>query len=131
METRFRIHTKKSMGNLHLQLEGIFDGGSAMALTAALHEHHAKCNRLFINTEKLERIEPIGTTVLQAFMRQFPGVSERVYYKGKNGKHMALDGQRVLRVKPLQGCGCSGKCTVCRCAERKKQRDAATSGKES
>ncbi|HDQ40382.1 MAG TPA: hypothetical protein ENN39_05055 [Desulfonatronum sp.] len=38
---------------------------------------------------------------------------------------LSLDGQRVIQVKSQHhGCQCSGKCKVCKCAQRKKQRDA-------
>ncbi len=126
----FRIKTRESMGNLHLRLEGVFNGESALALTALLHQRQSVCNRLFIDTDKLHRVETFGTEVFHSFLRRYDKVSERIYFKGKNGTRMALDGQRVIRVKPDHGCGCSGKCTVCKCAQRKKQHDAVVDGKE-
>lgn len=130
-QNMFRIQARESMGNLHLRLEGIFNGESALALTALLHQRQGACKRLFIDTDKLHRVEEFGTDVFHSFLRRHGEFSRRIYFKGKNGMHMALEGQRVLRVKSHHGCGCSGKCKVCKCAERKKQRDAATSGTDS
>jgi hypothetical protein len=127
MDNMFRMKSRKSNGNLHLRLEGIFDGGSAMALTAALREQYMNCDRLFIDTERLEEVESFGAFVLQNFLRQFPGVSQRVIFKGEKGALMALEGQRVLRVKEHHhGCGCSGRCAECKCAQRGKEHDAGS-----
>lgn len=127
----FRIQARESMGNLHLHLEGVFDGDFAVALSALLRERHAECHRLFIDTDSLQRVEPCGADLFRSFLRDYFGVSRRVYFKGKNGAQMALEGQRVLRLKPHHGCGCSGKCKVCKCAERKKQHDAAAGCEDS
>lgn len=125
MQHTFGIQTRKSMGNLHLRLEGVFDGDSALALSALLRERHAECNRLFIDTDRLQRVEPFGADLFRSFLRDYFEVSRRVYFKGRNGAQMALEGQRVLRMKAHHGCGCAGKCRACKCAGRKKQRDAA------
>lgn len=130
-QSLFRIQARKSMGNLHLRLEGVFDGDSALVLSALLRERHTECDRLFIDTDRLQGVESFGADLFRLFLREYLEFSRRVYFKGRNGIQMALEGQRVLRIKPHHGCGCSGKCKVCKCAESKKQRDAATGGKDS
>ncbi|WP_153306876.1 hypothetical protein [Desulfonatronum thioautotrophicum] len=129
MDTMFRMRTRKSMNNLHVRLEGVFDPDSATSLALALREEATGCERFFINTDGLERVEPQGVLALKDFMRgTVPGSGEnmasRIYFKGKNGNAMALEGQRILQIKAKSktGCGCSGtcgcagKCVVCKCA---------------
>jgi len=127
----FRIQARESMGNLHLRLEEIFDGDSALALSALLRERHAECNRLFIATDGLQRVDPFGADLFRSFLRDYCEVSRRVYVKGRNGAHMALEGRRMLRMKPHStACGCAGRCKACTCAERKKQHEAAVGGED-
>ncbi|WP_156932851.1 hypothetical protein [Desulfonatronum lacustre] len=123
MDSTFRMRTRKSMGNLHVRLEGILDTNSATSLALVLREEAATCRKFFINTEDLERVEPLGASALRTFMTEFAqntaeDVSTRIYFKGKNGAQVAMEGQRVLQTKPSSGCKCSGKCKVCKCAQR-------------
>ncbi len=127
MDNMFRMISRKSNGNLHLRLVGIFDGRSAMAL----REQYMNCDRLFIDTARLEEVEAFGAYVLKNFLRQFPGVSQRVIFKGEKGALMALEGQRVLRVKEHRhGCGCSGRCAECKCAQRGERSGCRIPGRE-
>ena len=123
MDSTFRMRTRKSMGNLHVRLEGVLDPKSATSLALVLREEAAACRKFFINTEGLERVEPLGASTLRTFMREFEqhsaeDVGRRIYFKGKNGAQVAMEGQRVLQTKPASGCKCSGKCKVCKCAQR-------------
>jgi hypothetical protein len=123
MNSTFRMRTRKSMGNLHVRLEGVLDPISATSLALVLREEAAVCRKFFINTEGLERVEPQGASTLRTFMREFEqhsaeDASRRIYFKGKNGSQVAMEGQRVLQTKPASGCKCSGKCKVCKCAQR-------------
>ena len=122
MDGIFRMRTRKSMGNLHIRLEGIFDRQGASYLAEALQKEEGQCGRFFIDTEKLSAVEPLGAADLHAWLASRAGLTSRIYYKGRNGQQMAVQGQRVLRSKPAHGCGCSGKCTVCKCAQRRQQR---------
>lgn len=127
MDTMFRMRTRKSMGNLHVRLEGVFNPESATSLALVLRKEADGCNRFFINTEELERVEPRGAAALRSFMQDFADASSqdmtsRIYFKGRNGGEMALDGQRILQIKPGAGSGCSGKCVVCKCSQRREQR---------
>lgn len=126
-----QIQIRESMGNLHLRLEGVFDESFALILSAILWERHPECRRLFIDTDGLQRVEPFGADLFRSFLRGFFEVSQCVYFKGKNGAQIALDGQRVLQMKQHYGCGCTGQCKICKCAKRKKLRGAATSGNNS
>ena len=124
MDSTFRMRTRKSMGNLHVRLEGVLDFSSATSLALVLREEAEACRKFFINTEGLERVEPLGASTLRTFMTEFAhnsaeDSSSRIYFKGKNGDQIAMEGQRVLRTKPVSGCKCSGKCKVCKCAQRK------------
>ncbi|GAB6057530.1 hypothetical protein [Desulfonatronum parangueonense] len=118
MKAPFRMETRKSRGNLHVRLEGIFDQHSASSLAHVLREAAAKHHRLFINTEGLAEIEPPATEILHAGLKDSE-VNSRIYFKGKKGKLMAMDGHRVLHTKTSHRCNCSGKCKVCKCAQRK------------
>ena len=123
MDSTFRMRTRKSMGNLHVRLEGVLDPNSATSLALVMREEAAVCRKFFINTEGLERVDPSGASTLRTFMREFArhcaeDERSRIFFKGKNVDQVAMEGQRVLRTKPASGCGCSGKCKVCKCAQR-------------
>lgn len=118
----FQVQTRKSMGNLHVRLEGIFDRDSASSLAEMLLKEELDCHRFFIDTTGLSQVEPLGTATLHAWMQRSADLSARIFFKGQNGRQMAMEGQRVLIAKPSSGCGCSGKCKVCTCAQRREQR---------
>ncbi|SDB61623.1 hypothetical protein SAMN05660653_03217 [Desulfonatronum thiosulfatophilum] len=118
MNTQFRMQTRKSRGNLHVQLEGIFDQQSASSLAQVLREAAAEHHRMFINTDGLAHIEPPATEILHAGLKD-TDVNSRIYFKGKKGRLMAMEGHRVIKSKPLHRCNCSGKCKVCKCVQGK------------
>ena len=114
----FNIYHKKSMGNLHLKLYGFFAGYAASLVGETLQEHHKGCNRLFIDTRGISQVDPFGIFILHEFMSRFPEIARRGYFKGSKGEVLAVDEQRVLKFRKRAGCGCSGKCNECGCADK-------------
>jgi anti-anti-sigma regulatory factor len=121
MESTFQMQIRKSMGNLHIRLEGVFDPDSATSLARVLLKEESDCHRFFIDTTGLRHVEPLGTEALHAMMQHSSHLSSRIIFKGSNGQIIAMEGQRVLIAKPSHGCGCAGKCKVCTCAQRKER----------
>ncbi|MFP4396827.1 MAG: hypothetical protein ACLFPY_01945 [Desulfonatronovibrio sp.] len=121
-ESSFQMQTRKSMGNLHIRLEGVFDQYSAASLGQVLLKEEPDCHRFFIDTNGLRRVEPVGAEALHALMRHSSDLTSRIIFKGSNGRIMATEGQLVLIARQAHGCGCAGKCKVCKCAQRREQR---------
>lgn len=120
-ESSFQMQTRKSMGNLHIRLEGVFDGDSAASLGQVLLREEPDCRRFFIDTNGLRQVEPLGTEALHALMQRSSDLTSRIIFKGSKGRIMATEGQLVLMVKPGRGCSCAGKCRECKCAQRREQ----------
>ncbi|TBV82820.1 MAG: hypothetical protein EYX74_02445 [Desulfobulbaceae bacterium] len=126
METPFRVDTRKSMGNLHLVLNGAFDDNLASTLIAILRRENANFRRFFINTEKLHRVDILGKIILHAFMQDFGDLKSRIYFKGKNGSTMAMEGQKVLLSKEQHRRGCAGTCKTSKAGSNEERQKTAT-----
>ena len=64
MSCKFRISAQRNNENLHLRLEGDFDGSSAHQLINYIKRNIHKRSRVVINTSSLKHIYPFGTNVL-------------------------------------------------------------------
>ena len=65
MSCKFRISAKRNSANLHLRLEGDFDGSSAYQLINYLKRNINKRSRVVINTSRLRDVYPFGKNILQ------------------------------------------------------------------
>ncbi len=63
-------------------------------------------------------MDPSGIFSLHEFMKRFPDIARRVYFKGSKAEVLALDRQRVLRIKTKPECGCNPKCKQCDCRSK-------------
>jgi hypothetical protein len=65
MARNFRISSHRNSDNLHLRLEGDFDGSSAHQLLNFLKKNIKKNSKIFIHTNCLKAILPFGRDVFQ------------------------------------------------------------------
>ena len=80
MAANFRITLQQDSENLHLRLDGDFDGSSAYELLNILEERCRFASRAFIHTNGLRHIHPFGSSV---FRRNLCGL--------KACKHLLLE----------------------------------------
>jgi hypothetical protein len=65
MALNFQIDSIKTSVSLHLILNGDFDGGSAHELINSLIDHGDDFWNIYIDTNKLKTIHPLGREVFQ------------------------------------------------------------------
>lgn len=90
MAANFRIVASRERGNLHLRLEGDFDGSSALELIRVLLENGGSAVRVVIHTDGLREVHPFGKAV---FQRQLPSA-------GRTSSPMVFTGKRAGDIAP-------------------------------
>jgi hypothetical protein len=66
MATNFKISLHQNSDNLHLRLDGDFDGSSAYELLNTLGKRCRFVSRAFIHTNGLRHIYPFGTSLFRS-----------------------------------------------------------------
>ena len=116
MSTDFQMNYHHNKDNLHVKMQGIFDGNSAHELLNLFLREYRCGGRVFVDTAGVSEVLPFGSKVLQARLCQTPVPASQLYFKGENGFNMAPSGSRVLIVPPRKKkSGCCGKCAHCTC----------------
>ncbi len=88
MSNKFKISSHKSRHNLHLKLEGDFDGTSAHKLINAIKERMRGAPRVFIHTDCLENVYPFGVGVFQSNLDFVNGDSVTFVFTGDKAKQL-------------------------------------------
>ncbi|MBN2032225.1 MAG: hypothetical protein JW836_03035 [Deltaproteobacteria bacterium] len=73
MAINFRITAHQNPDNLHLRLDGDFDGSSAYELLNTLEKRCPFSSRAFIHTNGLMRVDPFGLSVFHANLNGLKG----------------------------------------------------------
>ncbi len=68
MAGNFRITVHQNSDDLHLRLEGDFDGNAALELLKALEKRCPFASRTFIHTNGLRQIYPSGSSVFRSHL---------------------------------------------------------------
>lgn len=68
MATNFKITLHQNSDNLHLMLEGDFDGSSAYELLNLLEKSCRLVPRIFIHTGGLRHVYPFGSSLFQSHL---------------------------------------------------------------
>ena len=114
MSTDFQMNYHHNKDNLHVKMQGIFDGNSAHELLNLFLREYRCGGRVFVDTAGVSEVLPFGSKVLQARLCQTPVPASQLFFKGENGFNMAPSGSRVLIVPPRKKkSGCCGKCAHC------------------
>ena len=100
MSTDFQMNYHHNKDNLHVKMQGIFDGNSAHELLNLFLREYRCGGRVFVDTAGVSEVLPFGSKVLQARLCQTPVPASQLFFKGENGFNMAPSGSRVLIVPP-------------------------------
>lgn len=98
MESGYECISRHSAGNLHIDLQGEFNGMCAWELLKLLKKNGAS-RRVFVNTAGLHRIVEEGVHLFKTHMTSCKTQPDWLYFKGVNGFKIAPDGSRVLVCK--------------------------------
>ena len=96
MASNLEIDYRHSVGNLHIQPKGEFDGVGAWALIKTIRRRYNGIGRVFVNTAALEPIHTSGVALFRAHMTPRIMPLEKLYFKGKKGFDIGPDGSRVI-----------------------------------
>ena len=91
MASNFRISTHRNSESLHLKLIGDFDGSSAFELINVLKKNLNGAHRVFIHTDSLKDINPLGCDTFQHDLSDLKGHAMRIFFTGDNAGHIAPD----------------------------------------
>ena len=94
MAVNFRITVHQNSDNLHLRLDGDFDGSSAYLLLNTIEKRCRLASKAFIHTSGLRRIDPFGSSVFRNHLDEL-----------KPCKHMLLQftGEHAEALAPQRG----------------------------
>ena len=96
MATNFRISVHRNSDNLHMKLQGDFDGSSAFELLNTLGKKTNGANKVFVHTNGLKEIHPFGSQVFRGHSDILRGLCHRFVFTGEYGSRIALKGSLVL-----------------------------------
>jgi len=96
MAFNFKISFHRNSENVHLKLEGDFDGSSAHELLDALKKYCHGASRAFIHTSCLNQIDPFGRDVLQSHLDMLNGKCIPLVFTGDNADQLAPEGSEFL-----------------------------------
>ena len=88
MASNFRISTHYNSENIHLQLIGDFDGISAHKLLEVLENNCRNMNKVFIHTNRLERIHPLGCNTFKQHLKSIKASQTELVFTGDHASRM-------------------------------------------
>lgn len=117
MSTDFQMNYHHNKDNLHVKMQGIFDGNSAHELLNLFLREYRCGGRVFVDTAGVSEVLPFGSKVLQARLCQTPRSWRRsCSSRAKTDSTWRPPGAVCLFVPPRKKkSGCCGKCAHCTC----------------
>ena len=100
MRSDFKIKFRKSCGNLHVYLQGAFNGMCAWYLIKTIKKHYNGHGRVFVDTALLIEVLPAGVDIFKEYMTFQMMPLDRLFIKGEKGFKIGPNGCRVLIYKP-------------------------------
>lgn len=128
------VSHRVSHGNLHINVAGEFALSHVSAVHGLLERHYADCKRVFIDVRDVEGLTPLAQVHFKAGMPSLAPDPHKIFFKGKTGFDLALNGHRVLITPeaPQQhahshhahghhghGHACKNNCPNCKCKNKK------------
>ena len=111
-----------SHDNLHIALSEQYEQPEADALIEMLRGKETQCKRIFIDVQKVVQPHPSAVSAFKTSLSALRIGPERVFFKGKLGFDLAINGNRVLIVKKAtherhegKKHVCTGNCAHCTC----------------
>jgi len=93
MATNFKVTLHQNSDNLHLRLDGDFDGNSAYELLNILEKRCRFVSRAFVHTNGLRRIHPFGSSFFRSHLSDLKPCKHMVLeFTGDHARKLAPDG---------------------------------------
>jgi len=93
MAKNFRITIHQNSDNLHLMLDGDFDGNSAYELLNILEKRCRFISRAFIHTNGLRHVHPFGSSLFQSHLPDLkPCRHMHLEFTGNHARKLTPDG---------------------------------------
>jgi hypothetical protein len=92
----FYIHKRHSAGNLHISVSGEFNGQCAWELFKTIWRQGQRAGRVFVDTAGLHTISEESVSLFKSHLKPKRMRPDWLYFKGRKGFQIALDGSRVL-----------------------------------
>lgn len=89
MAANFRTIVSRERDTLHLELEGDFDGSSALELINALLENCGSASRVMIHTNGLNEVHPFGKAVFQRRLPVAGKLNSSIIFIGEHADKIA------------------------------------------
>lgn len=94
MASNFRTTVIRERDTLHLELEGDFDGSSALELINALLENCGSASRVMIHTNGLTEVHPFGKAVFQKRLPVAGRLNSPIIFTGEHAEEIATRSER-------------------------------------
>ena len=95
MASNFTITVHQNDDNLHLRLEGDFDGSSAYELLNALEKHCRFASRAFVHTNRLRHVHGFGRSVFHNHLDIMKGKCMPLVFTGDYADELAPEGSEL------------------------------------
>ena len=96
MATNFKITLHQNSDDLHLMLDGDFDGSSAYELLSILEKSCRLVSKVFIHTNGLRHIHPFGSSLFQSLFSDIePCKDILLEFTGDHARKLAPKGIRL------------------------------------
>jgi len=89
MAANFHIVTDNGTDDLHVKLDGDFDGTSAFELLHVLRKASHKKRKIVIDTDGLKRIYPFGREIFWKNLHTVTNRTEKLVMTGRNDHRLA------------------------------------------
>jgi len=89
MASNFRIYVQRNSNDLHIKLEGDFDGTSAHQLLNAMKENQRGVTKIFIDTSLLDYIYPFGRDVFHNNLKDVDAQRISFLFTGESALQLA------------------------------------------
>jgi anti-anti-sigma regulatory factor len=97
MASNFRIYVQRNSDDLHIKLEGDFDGTSACQLLNVMKENQSGVTKIFIDTSLLDYIYPFGRDVFHNNLKAVDVQRISLLFTGDSSLQPAQEGNRGMR----------------------------------
>lgn len=95
MASNFKVQVERKNNNLHLRLEGDFDGASAFTLIHLISKSGRKSGTIFFHTKGLRDVHPFGREVLLRNLSSCAKGRLNFVFTGLKGSLLAPQGHRI------------------------------------
>lgn len=96
MAANFRITVHQNSENLHVKLDGDFDGSSAYELLNILKKRCPFASRAFIHTNSIRQIYPFGTSVFRSHLGELkPCKHMLLEFTGEHARELIPEGSDI------------------------------------